>query len=159
AIEDTDLNHVVRDVVELMQPRAKEMNIRLEARPEAALPPVPADPEGLHRALLNVVGNAFDAVEGVGSPRGVVSTGREDDGWATVTVADTGVGISAEKLQDIFKPFVSTKGAKGTGLGLAVSRKILSEHGGDILVESEVGSGSRFILRLPVKSSLAGDSA
>ena len=66
-------------------------------------------------------------------------------------------GIAPEKLPEIFKPFVSSKGAKGTGLGLAMSRKILREHGGDIVVQSQPGKGSRFVLRLPVKSPLAVD--
>ena len=60
-------------------------------------------------------------------------------------------------MGDIFKPFMSTKGAKGTGLGLAVSRKILREHGGDIVVHSQAGKGSRFTLRLPMKSPLTID--
>jgi signal transduction histidine kinase len=72
-----------------------------------------------------------------------------------ILVQDNGPGIPAEKLQDIFRPFVSTKGSKGTGLGLAVSRKNLREHGGDILVESRLGKGSRFVLRLPLKSPLS----
>ena len=63
----------------------------------------------------------------------------------------------SDKLQDIFKPFISTKGARGTGLGLAVSRKILREHGGDILVQSQAGKGSRFILKVPLKNPLAQD--
>ena len=74
-------------------------------------------------------------------------------------MVDNGVGISPAKLGDIFRPFVSTKGARGTGLGLAVSRKILREHGGDILVQSQVGVGSKFILKLPIKSPLSQDPA
>ena len=70
---------------------------------------------------------------------------------------DHGLGIPPEKAADIFKPFVSTKGARGTGLGLPVSRKIFREHGGDVLVESKVGKGSKFILRLPMKSPLTPD--
>ena len=69
---------------------------------------------------------------------------------------DNGHGIAADKIKEIFMPFVSTKGA-GTGLGLPVSRKILREHGGDILVPSQVGVGSKFTLRLPLKSPLAVD--
>ncbi len=158
AIEQTDLNQVVRDVVELLQPRAQEMKIQLEAQFDAAAAGVPADPEGLHRAILNIVGNAFDAVEEAESPRVVLTTARDAaEGWATITVADNGVGITPEKLADIFKPFVSTKGARGTGLGLAVSRKILREHGGDIVAESEPGKGSRFLLRLPLRSPLAAE--
>jgi signal transduction histidine kinase len=73
-------------------------------------------------------------------------------------VRDNGPGIPADKLGDIFRPFVSTKGAKGTGLGLVVSRKILREHGGDVVVQSEVGRGSLFALRLPFRSPLGADS-
>ena len=123
--------------------------------------PQPADPEGVHRALLNVVGNALDAVEDGKHPHVVVATQREggdDDGeWVRVVVADNGTGIPPEKMADIFRPFVSTKGARGTGLGLAVSRKILREHGGDILVQSVPGKGSRFVLLFPVSNPSVGD--
>jgi signal transduction histidine kinase len=158
AVEDTDFNQVVRDVLELMAGRAKEMGTKLEVRLEPALPPVQLDPEGLHRALLNIVSNAFDAVEERKNPYvGVVTKRDPDAGWVRVLVVDNGTGIPPEKLADIFKPFVSTKGARGTGLGLAVSRKILREHGGDILAQSQPGKGSTFILRLPIKSPLSID--
>jgi signal transduction histidine kinase/pSer/pThr/pTyr-binding forkhead associated (FHA) protein len=159
AIEDTNLNQIVKDVLELLAGRAKEVAARVETRLEASLPVVQADPEGLHRALLNILSNAFDAVEERPKPQvGVVTALDNEEGWARITVIDNGVGIPAQRLLDIFKPFISTKGAKGTGLGLAVSRKILREHGGDILVQSQPGKGSRFILRLPIKSSLALDA-
>ena len=74
-----------------------------------------------------------------------------------ILVADNGVGIAPESVGDIFKPFQSTKGERGTGLGLAVSRKILREHGGDILVQSVVGKGSRFVLLLPMQHHLGVD--
>jgi signal transduction histidine kinase len=73
-------------------------------------------------------------------------------------VVDNGPGIPPEAVDDIFKPFVSTKGSRGTGLGLPVSRKILREHGGDILVQSVVDKGSKFSLRIPMKSAFAGDA-
>jgi len=159
AIEETDLNAVVRDVLELVEGRAKEMGIKLEAQLKEDLPSAQVDPEGLHRALLNIIGNAFDAVEERKHPQVVVATALEADGaWVRLVVLDNGVGIAPPKLPDIFKPFVSTKGAKGTGLGLAVSRKILREHGGDILVQSQHGKGSRFILRLPLKSPLGQEA-
>ena len=72
---------------------------------------------------------------------------------------DNGPGVPADKFEEIFKPFVSSKGAKGTGLGLPVSRKILREHGGDILVQSEVGTGSKFILKLPLRSPAGAELA
>jgi signal transduction histidine kinase/pSer/pThr/pTyr-binding forkhead associated (FHA) protein len=157
-IELSDLNGLVQDVVDLVGPRAQALGIKLEVSPEEALPPVPLDPEGLHRALLNVVGNALDAVEGRTNPQVTVGTRRDpEEGWVRVVVLDNGVGITPQKIQEIFKPFVSTKGARGTGLGLAVSRKILREHGGDIVVQSQPGKGSKFILRMPLRSPLASD--
>jgi signal transduction histidine kinase len=158
-IESTDLNATVRETIELMAPRAKELGIELTIELDESLPQCPADPEGIHRALLNIVGNALDAVEDVESPRVNVSTMQESDGgWVRLEVNDNGPGIPPEKINDIFRPFVSTKGARGTGLGLAVSRKILREHGGDILIRSQPGQGSIFILRLPLSSSSSSDS-
>jgi signal transduction histidine kinase/pSer/pThr/pTyr-binding forkhead associated (FHA) protein len=156
-IKEVDLNEVVRDVLELVQGRARDLNVRLKVKLND-LPPVQADREGIHRALLNIVGNAFDAVEEGKEPQVGVATGLESDGaWVRILVVDNGPGIPPEKLGEIFKPFVSTKGAKGTGLGLAVSRKILREHGGDILVDSQPGKTTRFTIRLPLKSPLHQD--
>jgi signal transduction histidine kinase len=157
-VESTDLNGVARDVIELLAPRAKELGIELMTGLDDKLPNCPADPEGIHRALLNIVGNALDAVEDAAAPRVVVMTAREEEGeWVHFEVRDNGSGIPPEKIHDIFRPFVSTKGSRGTGLGLAVSRKILREHGGDILVRSQPGQGSAFILRLPLRSPFSSD--
>jgi signal transduction histidine kinase/pSer/pThr/pTyr-binding forkhead associated (FHA) protein len=160
AVEPTNLNCVVEEVVELLKGRAAEIGARVDTRLSKSLPEVPADPDGLHRALLNLVGNALDAAGEQSEPHVIIQTLLEPEGdWARIIVLDNGPGIPADKLDDIFKPFVSTKGAKGTGLGLPVSRKILREHGGDILVQSQVGKGSKFILRLPLKSPLSPEGA
>jgi signal transduction histidine kinase len=160
AIEETDLNGIVKDVVELLQGRLKELGAKLEVRLQENLPAVPADPEGLHRSLLNILSNALDAVEERKNPTVGVLTQLEADGeWVRIIVVDNGVGIPPDKQSEIFKPFISSKGARGTGLGLAVSQKILREHGGDILVQSQPGKGSRFILRLPLKSPLSSDNS
>jgi len=157
-IEPTSINQIVEDVVELTKGRAKELNVVIQLRLDKKLPLVPADPEGLHRAVLNVVGNALDAVSENENPQVGIQTSIEADGhWARIVVVDNGGGISSDKQEDIFKPFVSSKGAKGTGLGLPVSRKILREHGGDIVVHSQVGKGSKFILRLPMRSPVVQD--
>jgi signal transduction histidine kinase len=152
-IEDADLNAIVRDVVELVAPRAAELGVALSTHLDEHLPICPADAEGLHRALLNLVGNALDAVEDCPEGRVVVSTCREAGGdWIRVAVQDNGPGVPPDKREEIFRPFVSSKGAKGTGLGLPVSRKILREHGGDLHVEGAEGGGSQFVLRLPLRS-------
>jgi signal transduction histidine kinase/pSer/pThr/pTyr-binding forkhead associated (FHA) protein len=157
AVEMTDVNDIVRDVFELMESRAKEMGATLELKLSEDLPAISVDPEGIHRALLNIVGNALDAVEDRPQPHVTLGTRLAEAGWLKIVVLDNGGGIAKPKQAEIFKPFVSTKGARGTGLGLAVSRKILREHGGDILVQSQVGVGSKFVLMLPIKSPLSQD--
>ncbi|MBY0232620.1 MAG: FHA domain-containing protein [Gemmataceae bacterium] len=160
--EPTDLNALAREVAELLAPRAAEKGARLETRLDGSLPEVQADADGIHRALVNIVANAIDAVgEGgkvlLGTSKEPVDASREPG--VRMQVKDNGAGIPAESLEAIFKPFASTKGSKGTGLGLAVSRKILREHGGDVTVISEVGKGSVFTLRLPLRSPLANDAS
>jgi signal transduction histidine kinase len=158
AVEPTDLNRVAEDVIDVVRGRAEERGVRLDVRLSPTLPPVPADPDGVHKALLNVLSNALDAVEDREDPYVGVQTLLEPGGlWARIVVLDHGPGIPPEKANDIFRPFVSTKGSRGTGLGLPVSRKIFREHGGDVVVESKVGKGSKFILRLPMKSPLLPD--
>jgi signal transduction histidine kinase/pSer/pThr/pTyr-binding forkhead associated (FHA) protein len=159
ALEATDLVEVVHDVLEIVEARIKHAGITLEVRCDETLPPMLIDPEGLHRALLNVVSNALDALENSDNPQLSVQTLLEHSSqWVQIVVADNGCGIPAEKLADIFKPFVSTKGSRGTGLGLPVSRKILREHGGDIVVQSQPGKGSKFILRLPAQFQRSPDA-
>jgi signal transduction histidine kinase len=152
-IENTDLNKVVEDVIDLVRGRAENRDVRLDVRLSATMPAVPADPDGVHKALLNIVTNALDAVEEREDRYVGVQTLLEPGGqWARIVVLDHGPGIPPEQLADIFRPFVSTKGSRGTGLGLPVSRKIFREHGGDVVAESKVGKGSKFILRLPMRS-------
>jgi K+-sensing histidine kinase KdpD len=158
AVEATDLNEMVREVVDLLAPRAQELGVKLEASLAQDLPSVQADAEGIHRALLNIAGNALDAVEGRPEPKVTVGTRTGDEGWVRIIVLDNGVGIPPEQLADIFRPFVSTKGSRGTGLGLPVSRKILREHGGDIIVQSQPQVGSKFTLKLPIKSPFSIDA-
>lgn len=151
AIEPTDVNELVADLLDLLGPRAQEHGVTLERRLKPDLGCVPLDPDGMQRAVLNLVGNAIDAVEGREGPKVLVAT-DVDDGWLTIAIEDNGVGIPEAKRREIFRPFVSSKGAKGTGLGLPVSEKIVREHGGEIVVTSVENVGSRFLVRLPLKS-------
>ncbi len=150
----SDLNAVAGEVVELMAARADEKHVRLAFTPDRRLPAFAFDPEGLHRAVLNVVTNALDAAErsddaGTGQVTVVVEY-DSDAAVARVAIEDDGPGISADELDHIFSLFVSHKGNRGTGLGLPVSQKIVKEHGGRIRVTSEPGRGSRFVLEVPV---------
>jgi signal transduction histidine kinase len=153
---ETDLAGLVGDVVETVQQRADEAGVKIREEVPANLPLVMLDPEAMSRAVLNVVTNALDAVEE--RPEGVVTITVAADASARrirITVADNGPGMAAEMLADIFNLFVSTKGSRGTGLGLTVSRKILREHGGDILAASTEDVGSSFTLEFPLR--LHGD--
>ena len=120
-------------------------------RPGDAMPELVFDPEGIHRAVLNVVTNAIDAVSDRETPGRVeVATQYSvPERLVRITVDDNGPGIPADQMEHLFSPFVSSKKSRGTGLGLPVSQKILSEHGGRILVQSEPGRGCRFTLELP----------
>jgi len=134
--------------------------------------PVHIDGDQVFRCLLNLVTNAMDAVdEGDGrvtmrarilppghedlSAEGLEGKrdgeGEEEGSFGAVVfeVSDNGCGIETEKLDEIFEPFFSTKGSKGTGIGLAVTRKITAEHGGRVEVESERGKGTTFRLLIP----------
>ncbi|MGB8854923.1 MAG: ATP-binding protein [Pirellulales bacterium] len=154
---ETDLAGLVADVVETVQQRADEAGVTIRRDAPEGLPHVMLDSEAMSRAILNVVTNAIDAVEE--RPDGVVTIGVTvdvDGAVVRITVADNGPGISAETLAEIFTLFVSTKGSRGTGLGLTVSRKILHEHGGDIRATSVEGEGSTFTLEFPLR--LPGDA-
>jgi len=146
--EPTDLPSLVADAMEVVRGRANDSGVSLEMTAEP-LAPVSCDSEGIRRAVLNVVSNAVDAVAGVPVPR-VVVTVRVADGFAEVAVADNGSGVPDEKREEIFKPFVSTKGNRGTGLGLPAARKALREHGGDVFVRDAPDGGAEFVLRLPL---------
>jgi signal transduction histidine kinase/pSer/pThr/pTyr-binding forkhead associated (FHA) protein len=147
-----DLNALAADVVDLLKLRAAETGAILESSLDESLPNAWFDAEALHRALLNLVGNALDAVEGRESAHVKVSTRvNEAERRVEVRVEDNGVGIDADEQEAIFQVFVSTKGSRGTGLGLPVTRKILREHDGDVIVESAPGLGSKFTMWIPIR--------
>jgi two-component system, NtrC family, sensor kinase len=153
----SDLVALVTDIVETVQQRADEIGATLEWAPPTDMPQLLFDPEALSRAILNVVTNALDAVEDrSGATVSILVTCDTDDERVRITVSDNGEGMTPDTIAEIFNLFVSTKGARGTGLGLTVSRKILREHGGDIHVSSQPGEGSTFVLEFPVRT---GDDA
>jgi signal transduction histidine kinase len=143
-----DLHHVVEETLDFLQGRFAEMGITVECRLPAALPAIPADPGQLSQVLVNLIVNALQAM-----PKGGKLTigARATHRNVSLTVEDTGTGMSQEVLDQIFVPFFTTKDVgEGTGLGLPVVHGIVSAHGGTIHVESKVGSGTRFEIRLPI---------
>lgn len=150
-----DVFLLLKDVYELMQARATELGVDLTLHPAPMLVEAKYDSEAMHRALLNVVTNAIDATAAAEHPPGSVPCvelsveHQREKGLVAISVKDNGEGISEEDQLRIFAPFESNKGARGTGLGLPVSQKVLREHGGDITICSEVSKGSTFTLRWP----------
>jgi len=150
-LETINVNVVLEDCVELATPLADEAGIAL-ITDLGDLPPAPADPDGLHQAFLNLLTNALDAVR---PEDGAVTVASEFDPLTrviTVRVSDNGMGIPPEEVDKIFEIFHTTKGARGTGLGLAVARKVVREHNGLISVQSAPDRGTTFIVKLPTQT-------
>ena len=154
AFQSVDPCIPLREVYQLMRPRAAQHGIQLQYDCQEGLDPVDMDPEGIHRSLLNLVSNAIDACvqrEARDTDRGAaVEVGVQR--WAQgveYTIRDNGVGMEAALKEKLFKGFVTTKGSRGTGIGLMLVRKIVEAHHGVIDVRSEPGRGSRFSLRFP----------
>ncbi len=134
-----DLSRLLRNIF-YFHPIPAGIHVTLSA-PEN-LPRVSADADAIERVLINLVSNAFHAVNNEGNVSIRVSR-------YLIEVEDDGPGIAPENLARIFEPFFSTKGEKGTGLGLAIVRDIMREHGGTVTVDSEPGRGTVFQLKFP----------
>ena len=147
----SDINQICSDIAELMKEKAASKNVTISLSLKPDLGEIVFDPKGVYRSILNLVSNAIDACEIEAGEVGLSVVAEEDETFFSVIVSDNGCGISEENLKNLFKVFFSTKGSKGTGLGLAVTHKIITEHGGDIRAESQVGEGTRFIIELPIK--------
>jgi hypothetical protein len=144
------LGNLVREVAALVDHKARDQGIALEVQVEEGLPEIVADPELLKTCLLNLLINAADAMP----QGGLLSTrvGRtEHDGQPAlaVTVRDTGSGMTPEAIRGAFEPYFSTK-ETGLGLGLALTHKIVADHGGAITLESEPGQGTVARIVLPL---------
>jgi len=149
-LRGVNVGEVLRDCVELASSAADERKIALITELPDVME-IPADAAGLNQAFLNLITNAMDAVE---DETGAITVSVRLDTMnrcITVQVADNGSGIDPDKIDDIFTPFFSSKGQKGTGLGLAVAKKIVEEHHGQILVSSEPASGTIFTINLPIQ--------
>jgi len=144
-VRRSNLNTTVEHAVMLARQQVLSRPIKIELQKAPDLPEVEHDSDQIHQVLLNLLLNAVQALERTGTVRVEIGSG---DGFATVVVGDTGRGIPAQTLPNIFRPFYTTKGG-GTGLGLSLAHRIVEEHHGRIEVSSVVGSGSQFTVLLP----------
>jgi PAS domain S-box-containing protein len=152
-----DLRRIVEDAVAITRPAWEErrsrdnrpLELRLDVQP---VPAINGRPAALTEMVTNLVLNALDAMP----QGGMVGIGTRVDeaGHVTMSVADTGLGMTEDVRRRIFEPFFSTKGDAGSGLGLAMTYSIVKRHGGDIRVDSEPGRGTTFTLSFPVAVAL-----
>jgi C4-dicarboxylate-specific signal transduction histidine kinase len=147
--QPVDINDVVRDVVDLAHSEILARRIKLESRLSPDLPPVEGNRVQLQQVLLNLVLNACDAMTGAASARRklLLTTGT-NDGFVQLAVSDRGAGIPAHYLEHVFEPFVTFR-EHGLGLGLAISRSIVDDHGGSIHAENNPEGGATFRCLLP----------
>jgi signal transduction histidine kinase len=141
----TDVNTLVNEVLSLANKQLQVHGIKVQT--EFGTPRlISANRDQLKQVFLNLLVNAMDAMKNGGQLR--IST-SEHENFAAVIVSDSGTGIPQETLQKIFDPFFTTK-PSGTGLGLSVSHSIIEGHGGNIAVNSDIGEGTTFTVRLPI---------
>jgi signal transduction histidine kinase len=148
-----DPNIPLQEVLDLILPKAKEKGIVFRSDLAAGLPKAWLDPESIHRCLLDLVTNALDACSGLDAPEKkgeILLRSLKPEGWAVeYQVIDNGYGMDAETRNKIFQIFFTTKGGRGTGLGLMIAKKTIDEHGGVIECFSEENEGAKFVVRLP----------
>jgi two-component system, NtrC family, sensor kinase len=148
----SSLNEVVEDVVALSKHLIHTSGVELKLDLEVNLPWVIVDVNQMKQVLLNLVHNALQAMPDGGGMKILTETvSRNNRDWVVVSVIDTGIGIAQQEQARIFEPFYTTKGNQGgTGLGLSVTYGIVTDHGGQIDVESQPGTGSKFTVWLPL---------
>jgi len=146
-------NSVIDDITSMVSVEADERDIEINCNLDPEIPEMMLDAEQLKQALLNIVRNAIESINWGG--RVDIVTQFQNQRVA-IAVTDTGGGIPEAMLRDIFNPFFTTR-PHGTGLGLAVTRKLVEDHGGHIAVKSKLGVGSTFTVYLPARAAAGAD--
>jgi len=147
-LEPTDLNKVVMEMIDFFLPTAQAARIDIKTYVPADLPWIPLNEEMFRQALMNLMLNAVQAMPDGGE---LIFQAAVENQHVALSLIDTGAGIAPEVLPKIFRPFYTTKSkAGGTGLGLATTKRIIEAHHGVLDLESELGKGTKFTLRLPI---------
>ena len=151
-----DLRATVNDALRLVEAVTAERNIETHVEQQGDIPAVVSDPESLRSLFTNLIINGVQAIEGNGAGgRLTVTLANEEPGRVRVCITDTGRGIAAEDISQVFEPYFSTKDT-GTGLGLAIAKKAVDDHGGTITVISKQGTGTTFTITLPTGNDEGG---
>jgi PAS domain S-box-containing protein len=152
----TDLSALIDQVASANKDGAAQRGVTLRTEIDNSVPEVPCDSKLMHMTLMDIVSNALDACEmtdyedGI-EPEVVLSTSQAGVGrMAVIEIRDNGMGMTEEVRQNVFTPFFTTKGKTGTGLGMALTSRIIKLHRGRIVVESELGKGAVFRITLPL---------
>jgi signal transduction histidine kinase len=156
-MEQMNPRKLIEECLELVAAAANEKGVMAISDCDRDVPPVPMDPDGMHQVLLNLLSNALDAVEPKKGLIRVVCKYLEVPNELVIEVIDNGMGIPPSMMKHMFELFHSTKGNRGTGLGLAVARKIVEEHDGTIAVKSTQNEGTAFTVRIPVYAESTAD--
>jgi signal transduction histidine kinase len=148
-IREANANDIIRDCLKLLENKIKIQNIEIDMNLQEDIFNTYCDVKQIEQTLIALIINSIEAMPGGGKIS--ISTRSLNNRQLEITIADTGEGISKENLKNIFDPFFTTKDeAKSTGLGLFVAYGIIREHKGTIEVESELGKGTVFHIKLPV---------
>ena len=147
--EPTDVAALMGDTLAMVEETAAQQGVETALVAPVALPQAALDATGIKRVVLNLLTNAIEATDAGG--RVTIGVTADESGRAVVvTVQDTGGGMPPEVQEHLFEPFFTTKGSRGTGLGLALVKKVIDEHRGQVAVESVAGEGTTFRIALPV---------
>lgn len=148
--KESDINKLVERTIGLIENQVRFQNIKIIKEFKEDMPMLFVDADQIQQVFMNILINAADAMAGNGGTLTIKTDLR--NGKALISFTDTGCGMSAEQLSRLFTPFFTTKETgKGTGLGLAISYGIIQSHNGDIEVESEIGKGTTFKIKLPIE--------
>lgn len=146
----TDINLTIQKALELLQHELISHNVLLNYHPDHTLPELLASPEHLEGVWINLLSNAFDAVDHTGQGEITICSARKNN-HIQISVMDNGYGIPAERIARLFDPFYTTKAiGHGTGLGLTISQRIIKQHGGYIQVDSQPDKGTLFMVLIPI---------
>jgi signal transduction histidine kinase len=154
--ETVDINSLLAQILDATQPTLASRNVELQTEMGEGLPPIEADADQLQQVFINLINNSLDAMPiggqlSVSTASGVASV--------VITLGDNGEGIAKDELDLIFDPMFSTKQGRGTGLGLTIVKQIISEHNGNVEVESEPGRQTVFRITLPLHATRVGAGA